>query len=83
MSTDAALLEAPPAAPVRAPVCTGCRWSRDENGEPYVGGNLIFCAEPGVISDDGQPVAAARQRFSSSSDLLHVCGESAIYWEPR
>jgi hypothetical protein len=80
MPTAALLSNATPPA-VR--VCAACRWSRNEAGQVWNGDNLIFCGQPDVKSDDGAPVSCSRQRFAPASAVMHQCGVSGIFWEPR
>lgn len=69
--------------PIAERICARCRWSRSVDGDQFNGQDRAYCAAPDVRRDDGAPVPCEHQRFAPSSELLHQCGESAIYWTPR
>ena len=82
MST-AALLESKTPQPVK--LCANCRWSRDIEGNLFAGQDRAYCGSPEIttLTDTGKPVPCEIHRFSRASTLLQVCGEEAIFWEPR
>lgn len=64
-------------------LCRECAWSRTREGLLFTNEDRAFCGEPGVQSDSGEPVPCELHRFSKASQVLHVCGAEAIFWEPR
>ena len=74
-------------APVDAPpaqrICAQCAHSRNREGQLFTAEDRAYCGHPEVKSDSGDPVPCELHRFAKASALMHICGEEAIFWEPR
>lgn len=77
----AALLENATSEALR--LCSGCRWSRNKDGDLYTVEDMAYCGSPDVFSDDGRPVPCPKHRFAKASNVMQICGEEGIFWEPR
>lgn len=69
--------------PVEQRICARCLWSRTREGQVFLAEDRAYCGHPEVKSDTGEPVPCELHRFAKASPVMHICGEEAIYWEPR